>query len=289
MKEDLRVRLREEMAGHDGTPISTLVTAAVHGGRREKRLRRVASGAGTLGVVTVTVLALVVGSQLSGGSPTAAPSLQAGAPAAAHTVVTSAAKPKPTAKASASPTTKPAPAPVAAVPPAGVPATAGGVLELLSQQLGSLGTVSHTAVASDDPLHAQIYLETAAGTGMVRVDLQQADFTPALCLGPVKVTPTNITCTQDKAGDYVVTYDNAYEDNCTETQSVQVIHPDGSQVTFYLATCLAWDGAQNASSPQIITAAQAAALGADPRWDLSMPASLVAAGATHFPSPATFS
>jgi hypothetical protein len=148
-----------------------------------------------------------------------------------------------------------------------------------------LGTTSHAGVTTDDPLHVELYLTTPAATGMVRVSLQQAEATPAVCLGQLKFKAPTPTCTTDASGDYVVTYDNASEGDCIDTQSVDVIHPDGSEVSFDLSTCLAWDGNQNAPSPQIITATQAAAFGADPRWQLSMSPELVAAGGAHLSSP----
>ena len=297
MTDDLRSRLHEELSGPDRAPVDVLVAEALQRGRRARRVRRAGAGVGTVAVVGLTVFAVTIGSQLAGGSPST--SQQAASPAVVHTITKVTPK-KATAKVVKPNVGKPtvvkpkvladtSAKSVSTDPPAGVPATTGGVLQLLSDQLGTLGTTSHVGATSDDPLHVQLYLTTAAGTGMVRVDLQQADFTPAICLGQVAHPSPLETCTTDAAGDYVVTFHNAYEHNCTETESVQVIHPDGSEITFYLATCLAWDGAQNASSPQIITDAQAAAFGADPRWDLSMPAALVAAGATNFPSPAPIS
>ena len=305
MTEELRVRLREEMACHDGMPVAELVAGAVQQGRGARRARRVASRVATLGVMALTVGAAVLGGRLNGGSTAPAQQAAAGhpvtlavpksvaptAPAARITAPkkASADRPKAGTRARTMGAAAQADAATPAVSAPGVAATTGGVLQLLSEQLDTLGRTGQAGVGSDDPLHVQLYLTTAAGTGMVRVDLHQSEFTPALCLGLVKQPTPTVTCTTNAAGDYVVTYDNAYEHNCTETQSVQVIHPDGSEVDFYLATCLGWDGTQNAASPQAITAGQAAAFGADPRWDLSMSPDLVAAGARNFPSPAPMS
>ena len=167
-----------------------------------------------------------------------------------------------------------------------MPATSRGALQLLTEQLGTLGATSHAGVASDGTLDVELYLTTAQGTGMVRVSLDHSA-TPGVCPDKDLANGFVPTCTTDPAGDLVVTWET--KGNCIQNQSVEVFHPDGAVVDFDLATCLAWDGRQNKPGPQPITQAQAAAFGADPRWDTSMSPQLVAAGASNFPSPSTFS
>lgn len=315
MSEHLRDRLREEMSGAARPPIDGLVSGAVDRAVHTRRVRRVASGAGTAGVVGLTVLAVTFGSQLTTG-PAASPSLQAGSAVTSPAAVTStAAAPAPAPVTTAAPATADA-APVASMdpkaflaekikadrayaearrvatvehpptwsaPPPGVKATTGGILQLLTSQLAAFGPTSHSGVTADDPNHVQVYLKTAGGLGMVRATLYQDRMgREADCTPPPAAMGPGPDCYTDAHGNYVVAWKSDSD------ESVAVVHPDGSAVTFDLFTWLAWDGTQNLPAPRILTIDQAAALGADPRWDLSMDPALVAAGATNFPNPPNF-
>src|SRR4051794_10322484 len=67
MSEHLRDRLHEEMSGQLPPPDHDLVAGAVSSGLRTRRVRRTASGAGTVAVVSLTVLAVTFGSQVGAG------------------------------------------------------------------------------------------------------------------------------------------------------------------------------------------------------------------------------
>jgi hypothetical protein len=177
--------------------------------------------------------------------------------------------------------------------PAGVPATAGGELELFKTLTEQYGTLSNTAVTADDPLHVQAYLHRAGSTGMVRLTLSRdtagygSDCAPAPAAYKDVFQGLSVSCSHTGDGGYVVVLSNP--GNCIQTSSVTVVHPDGSAVSLDLATCLQWDGTQNKVAPQILTPAEASAIGSDPRWDLSMQQSLVDAGAHDFLPLANFS
>jgi hypothetical protein len=168
--------------------------------------------------------------------------------------------------------------PAAALPP-GVPATPTGMLELLTKLLPA-GSTSHPAVADDGSTAAEIYVSTPTGPGMVRVFLDHGSQVPEGC-------GDRSGCTVEANGDIVVV--GALSDNCIESHSVDVTHPDGSHVGVLLSTCLQWDGTTNAPSPLAMTVDQAKALASDPRWDASMDPALVTAGAADFPTPIQFS
>jgi hypothetical protein len=309
MTEDVRNRLDEELSWQDRTPVDAMVARAVTHGRHVRRVRRAGARAGTAAVVGLAVVAVTFGSQVGGTSPRqsasagasagastpVAPSAAVTTVAAAHPTMTAKATPEKTAARAkpapaAAPTSTTAAAPVVprtlAPTPPGVPATTRGVLQLLSEQLGTLGTTGHAGVASDGTLDVELYLTTAKGTGMVRVSLDHSK-TPGECPVADPAHDYYPVCSTDGAGDLVVKWSTP--GNCIQNESVMVVHPDGAVVGFDLATCLAWDGQQNKPGPQPITAAQAAAFGADPRWDPSMSPQLVAAGASSFPTPFTFS
>jgi hypothetical protein len=316
MTDQLRDRLREEMSGQQRPPVDGLVAGAVDRARHTRRVRRSASGLGTVGVVGLTVLAVTIGSQLT-SRPASSPSIQAGSPAASPAAATPAAVT--TTAAAAVTTAAPAPTsaaatsedpvqavldikvkaqkayaesrraataeqpPTWAAPPPGVKATTGGILQLLTTQLAAFGPTSHYGVTSDDPNHVQVYVKTSAGLSMVRVSLYKDVMGKAAdCTKPPASLGSGPVCSTDAQGDLVIAWPS------TSDESVSVVHPDGSGVQFDLYTWLAWDGTQNKQAPRALTIDQAAKLGADPRWDLSMDPALVTAGATNFPNPPTF-
>ena len=142
-----------------------------------------------------------------------------------------------------------------------------GMLELLTSQLPA-GSTSQAAVAEDGTRAVELYVSTPTGPGMVRVFLDRTPYVPAGC-------GDGVGCTVMPNGDFVLV--DGLTDNCIETQSVTVTHPDGSNVTIFLSTCLQWDGKQNAPSPSALTIEQAIAIATYPRWDVSMEPSLVSA------------
>ena len=310
MTEDVRNRLDDELSWQDRAPVDAMVARAVTHGRHVRRVRRAGAQAGTAAVVGLTVVAVAFGSQLGGTSSrqsagAGASTLVVPKPTAVATV---AAKPtlKPTVTAQVTQQktdAKPAPGGVPAVhsttvrprrlqrtlapTPPGVRATTRGQLQLLTEQLGTLGTTSHAGVASDGTMDVELYLTTAEGTGMVRPPSTTATRRAS---APRTIPPTGSTQTARRTRPATSSSRGARREQPHPAPERDGRHPDGAVVGFDLATCLAWDGKQrNLPGPQAITAAQAAAFGADPRWDMSMSPQLVAAGASNFPSPYSFS
>ncbi len=253
MIEDLGNRLDEELSWQNRQPVDAVVTRALTHGRHVRRVRRAGAKAGAVTVVGMAVVAVMIGSQIEGTSTRQ--SAEAGAPAvlvptvavavphhdmtARATPGTVGAKTKSASvvESAANKTTAVAPAAPAPHPltshPAGVPATTRGALQLLTEQLGTLGSTSHAGVASDGSLHVELYLTGEQGTGMVRVSLDSSG-TPVGCPQPDPAFGFAPTCTTDAAGDLVATWSTP--GNCIQNQSVMVAHPDGSVVSFDLVS-----------------------------------------------------
>src|SRR3954454_2270900 len=320
MSEHLRDRLHEEMSGQLPAPDRDLVAGAVTSGLRTRRVRRTASGAGTFAVVGLTVLAVTVGSQLGAGPTSSSVSGQAGA-GVTTAAVTQVAAPAPiTAKAIA-------PAPVASTAPAtttaavtgtvgdkvalaqdwhalqnaasaanppqwtaapdGVAATPQGELQLFSELAAPYGKAHTFAVSGDaDKTHVSARLTNAAGkTGELQFSLEHDSLGQAGdCAQPA---PNDITCHATSDGGYViVANDHA---GCVNTADLTFVHPDGTAVHVFLASCLK-DNATNNTTPgtQTLSAAEAELIFTNPGFDFTMPASVVDRGAQNISNLATF-
>jgi hypothetical protein len=291
MSDELRVRMHQELADRPRPAFDGVVEAAMSAGRRSRRNRRAVSGLGTTAVVGIAVAVVVASSQAAPGRTTAVASPGAGGTtpvAATTTAAPTAAAPTTTAPTTTAAVAKPAPvaagktappgsavtpATYTAAPPPGVRATTGGMLALLTSQLPAGWTSSSYGAADDSSLMVEANLTNASGTGMVRIALFK-DMVSTLGCG------VTFVCHTEANGDVVEVSHLA--DNCIESTSVSVIHTDGSGVEFNIASCLEWNGTANVASPQVLTEAEAIALGSDPRWDLSMDPSLVAKGAQDF-------
>jgi hypothetical protein len=281
MSDELRVRMHQELADRPRPAFDGVVEAAMSAGRRSRRNRRAVSGLGTTAVVGIAVAVVVASSQAAPGRTTAVASPGAGGTTpvaatttAAPTTTAAVAKPAPVAAVkTAPPGPAVTPATYTAAPPPGVRATTGGMLALLTSQLPAGWTSSSYGAADDSSLMVEANLTNASGTGMVRIALFK-DMVSTLGCG------VTFVCHTEANGDVVEVSHLA--DNCIESTSVSVIHTDGSGVEFNIASCLEWNGTANVASPQVLTEAEAIALGSDPRWDLSMDPSLVAKGAQDF-------
>ena len=316
MSEHLRDRLHDEMAGQQPPPAGDLVSRAVAGAVRTRRVRRTASGLGTVAVVGLTVLAVTAGSQLGSGSGSVSSSPEAGSVAVAHAVT----KVKPTVAkpAAVKPTAvKPAVVEPAApadakgdklaaaqswhalqlaaskahppqwtATPAGVPATPQGELQLFTEDAQTYGTASNFGVSDDaDKTHVRARLTNAAGqTGELQFSLEHDTLGYAGdCVQPA---PNDITCHPTSDGGYVIVADD--HAGCVNTADLTVVHPDGTAVWITLASCLT-DNANNLTpGTQTLTTAEAEAIFQDPGFDFTMPAAVVARGEHTIGTLATF-
>ncbi|HEX8630616.1 MAG TPA: hypothetical protein VF755_20850 [Catenuloplanes sp.] len=183
-------------------------------------------------------------------------------------------------------------APAAAEPapladPKRVPATPEAVLELLTQLVRPIKT-SNEAKSGDGGLLVQAYLNDAdKGPGMIRLGVRSAPpagggagaAPPPRCRPSTE--PQRICQTLPNGAKVSIV---TVPDNCAQRIAVSVIHPDGIGVAIDIASCLEFDGTTNPAGRIALTADQAVAIAADPRWQRTTDPDLVAAGKRHFPA-----
>ncbi|MGI5177065.1 hypothetical protein ACQEVZ_12105 [Dactylosporangium sp. CA-152071] len=163
-----------------------------------------------------------------------------------------------------------------------VPATPAGLLVLLESLLPE-GVTSGYAGSADGGLMVQVYLDTGRGPGMLRVAVGRDTNGPLGADERAKLSQGAVTGPFRRPDGAEVTV--AYlPDNCVQRTVVVLHRPDRVVVQVNIAACLAWDGTANAEAPQVLTAVQAEAVAADPRWGVMIPRSLVDAGAARHPT-----
>jgi hypothetical protein len=256
--EDLRARLLADLGNEHPPPVGDLVAVALREGRRLRRKRQ--KGAFGAGIVLAGVFAGAAVLVRDDG-------VAARGEAAAVAAVPAARPPAPTTPADATtarkaPTGSPGPRTLtvlsgtqrADVKP--TKATPAAMLRLLTVLMPT-GRTSHFAVAADDDLRVQLYLDAGAGPAMVRLAV---DKVPG---GGERGDTATVTVTP-AGGD------------CLDDTVVRAGWPDGTRVTLDLASCL--PEIPRLPTPLALTVDQAVAVAADPRWGLSMDAALVAAG-----------
>jgi len=278
--EDLRALLRAELNDERPPPLGDVVGAALRAGLRIRRRRRSAAAAvAAFGVVAFLLAGgLAVRSEPRPGGFVAenADEIQVPVPARSEAVPGRAAQ-----KAPVSPGSVPfrSSAPTAVAPERTLAihsgthvatgprkkATTGAMLRLLTQLLPA-GQTSAAAVADGGDLHVQLYLDRGAGPGMVRLSLAQA-----ATEGPRPA----------RGGTARVTISHPGGD-CVRDTVVVSRWPDGTTVRADVASCLVRDGRTTPSGRPPITVGEAVKLTSDPRWALTMDASLVDAGAEEF-------
>jgi hypothetical protein len=262
--EDLRALLRADLSAERPPPLGDMVNAAIRDGRRIRRTRRIwALGAGLLAAAAAVTIVVLVGDGGVAGR-------RSGPPAAAG---------------GSSPPTVPLrpPAPTASVEArtfslrsgtdrAGQTrekATSAAMLHLLTQLLPP-GRTSHFAVAPEDDLQVQVYLDDGAGPGLVRVEVDKTEPKGA---EPPRGATASVTITH-------------MPDNCRGSMVVDATWPDGTVVQVEVPTCP--DRPELPPAPPALTAEEAVRVAADPRWGVTMDRGLVAVGAREFPDPPVF-
>jgi hypothetical protein len=238
-------------------PIGDLVGEAVAKGRRLRTAKRLRVGGASLAVLVVTGLAAIPIVRSTAAPATAA----VAAPAAA---------------ASSS-------APAVAIETNRVKGTPAGVLKLLTENLPK-GKTSHVAgFVQDGDVGVQTYLDRGQGPGMIRLYVMTR--TEAQLTSKRSVLKGPWIPLENGAEYQAITVPG----NCIQHTIVYVRHPDDTLLQFDLSTCLAWDGGQNTTSPQILSVREAAEVGADPRWGVKIDPALNKQGAATFPHlPAKF-
>jgi hypothetical protein len=156
-----------------------------------------------------------------------------------------------------------------------VPATAAGLLVLLESLLPS-GVTSGFAGAKDG-LTVQVFLDTGRGPGMLRVSVGTDAHGAAAAVAGGEVTGP----VPRKDGSKVTVAH--LRDSCVQRTVVLLYRPDGIVVQVNIAACLGWDAGPDPTAPQVLTAVQAEAVAADPRWGTLISRSLVDEGAVRHP------
>ncbi|MBL7257874.1 hypothetical protein [Paractinoplanes lichenicola] len=277
MTEDLRALMRAELNSERPPPLGDVVGAAVRDGRRIRRRRR---RLGTLGAGVAGLVAVVLFGGIAAHSEPRRP-VVADPGGAQPALPATAVSPSVSALARAA-QKSPGSVPVAPTPPAttaperslavhsGIEraagprkkATTGAMLHLLTELLPP-GKTSHAAVAADEDLHVQMYLDRGDGPGMLRLTMGQ------LPAGGTRGGTASVSIIP-------------VPDNCRQSYVVISRWPDGTSVQIDVASCLAGTGRVDPPGREVLTPDEAAAIAADPRWGLVMDADLVDRGDKEF-------
>ena len=224
-------------------PIGDLVGEAVAEGRRMRTARRLRVGGAGLAVLIVAGLVAIPVVRSTGAPAPAAPAVIAAGPSAAAS--------------SSTPATH------------RVKATPAGMLELLLQNLPEGETSHYAGITQDDDVSVQTFLDRGNGPGMIRLHVmtrKESDFSG---LG-----------TWISLGNGTKYLTKSVSGNCYQHTIVWVHHPDDTLLQFDLANCPEVDSTK---IKQPLTAREAAEVGADPRWGLTIDPELNQKGAATFP------
>jgi hypothetical protein len=286
MDERLHSMFRNEMSAQARPSLDGMPEEVLAKGRRARRARTAKIASTAFAAVAVGVLAVVV----------VVPTIEPGHGAATH--LGAVAKPahpgypvaKPISKPIARPVAKPVAKPDPQTPPAGggtpasaavmltsanplvhipqptgpkAPTTAAAVLDELLKLLPP-GTTSNYALYQDQyQTGAQVYLDGAAGLGMIRIFLYNKSLNMAACNSSDASDFTRVCGTLPGGAPAIIT---KIPGNCVEALSIDVDHGGGTAVQIDVSTCLAWNGQTNPPTPMAITAAQAEQIAANPAW-----------------------
>jgi len=169
-----------------------------------------------------------------------------------------------------------------------VQATPAGVLEALSYLVpgtyvspeATYNTIERGNTDDVDMIIVSAKVTTARGSGQITVNITRNP-------GVYAQTTTSGKCHRyyaescsylnlDDGTKVVILH---MDGNCDETTTVTATRPSDVEVTVFVPTCID----SRTPAPQMLTAAEAVAIAANPALDMQMAASLVEAGAQHFP------
>ncbi|HEY1666775.1 MAG TPA: hypothetical protein VGG54_13890 [Trebonia sp.] len=143
------------------------------------------------------------------------------------------------------------------------PTTAAAVLDELLKLLPP-GITSNYALYQDQyQTGAQVYLDGAAGPGMIRIFLYNKSLNMDACNSSDASDFTRVCGTMPGGAPEIIT---KIPGNCVEALSIDVDHGGGTAVQIDVPTCLAWNGQTNPPTEMAITAAQAEQIAANPAW-----------------------
>jgi hypothetical protein len=147
------------------------------------------------------------------------------------------------------------------------------------QQLMPAGRTSGYAHTPGEQLFGQIYLDQGKGPGMVRLHI---DPHAATASSKAACADSRSDCRQLPDGSAVSVV--RIPDNCIQSLSVAVIHPNGMAVQIDVSSCLAWNGRTNPAGTLALTEAQAIKIADDAGWGTTMDSAFVAQAAEKFPN-----
>lgn len=292
MDERLHSMFRNEMSAEarpslDGMPQEVLAKA---GRARRARTAKIASAA--FAAVAAGIIAVAVAVPATGPGPAAAAHLGAVAKSA-HPLTKPVTKPvtKPGPQAAPAGGGTPASAAVmltsatplvyiAQPPGPKAPTTAAAVLDELLKLLPPGSTSNYALYHDKYQTGAQVYLDGAAGLGMIRIFLYNSSLNMDACHSSDASDFTVVCGTLPGGAPEIIT---KIPGKCVEALSVDVDHGDGTAVQIDVPTCLAWNGQTNPPTPMAITAAQAEQIAANPAWGATqMNAAVVKDAARRF-------
>jgi hypothetical protein len=288
MDERLHSMFRNEMSAEARPSLDGMPEEVLAKGRRARRARTAKIASTAFAAVAVGIVAVAVVVPATGPGHAAATHLGAVAKSArpGHPVT------KPVTK--SDPRTVPAGGgtpgsaagtltsvnPVVHIPqPPGpkAPTTAAAVLDELLKLLPP-GTTSNYALYHDQyQTGAQVYLDGAAGLGMIRIFLYNKSLNTAACNSSGSDI-TQVCGTLPGGASEMIT---KIQGNCIEALVIDVDHGGGTAVEIDVPTCLAWNGQTNPPSPMAITAAQAERIAANPAWGATQMNAAVVKDAAH--------
>ena len=289
MDERLHSMFRNEMSAEARPSLDGMPEEVLAKGRRARRARTAKIASAALAAVAAGIVAVAVAVPTSGPGPAAAAHLGAAAKSArpGHPVTKPATKPDPRTVPAGSGTPGSAAGtltsvnPVVHIPqPPGpkAPTTAAAVLDELLKLLPP-GTTSNYALYHDQyQTGAQVYLDGAAGLGMIRIFLYNKSLNTAACNSSDPPDFTEVCGTLPGGAPEMIT---KIPGNCVEALTIDVDHGGGTAVEIDVPTCLAWNGQTNPPTPMAITAAQAERIAANPAWGATQMNAAVVKDAAH--------
>jgi hypothetical protein len=160
------------------------------------------------------------------------------------------------------------------------PTTAAAVLDELLKLLPPGATSNYALYQDQYQTGAQVYLDGAAGLGMIRIFLYNKSLNMDACHSSDASDFTQVCGTLPGGAPEIIT---KIPGNCVEALAIDVDHGGGTAVQIDVPTCLAWNGQTNPPTHMAITAAQAEQIAANPAWGATqMNAAVVKDAARRF-------
>ena len=160
------------------------------------------------------------------------------------------------------------------------PTTAAAVLDELLKLLPPGATSNYALYQDQYQTGAQVYLDGAAGLGMIRIFLYNKSLNMDACHSSDASDFTQVCGTLPDGAPEIIT---KIPGNCVEALAVDVDHGGCTAVQIDVPTCLAWNGQTNPPTHMAITAAQAEQIAANPAWGATqMNAAVVKDAARRF-------